>query len=102
LAKLKLQEPRAGGSAAVNECGYELPVLRCVQGLVGEIAARVRRVDGSLGDIAIRFDLDSDSYFDVALNSVNDLSWYVGQSLVRNRSLDDDTFGEFGRWCWCR
>jgi hypothetical protein len=32
---------------------------------------------------------DTDSYFDVALNGANDLSWYVGQGLVRNRSLGD-------------
>ena len=38
-------------------------------------------------------------YFEVALNGVNDLCWYVGQGLVRNRSLDDTAFGGFGRWC---
>ena len=73
LAKLKLQEPRAGDGAAVNLCGCELPVLRCVQGLVGEVAAWARPVDGSLGDIAFRIDFDTDSYFEVALNGAKDL-----------------------------
>jgi AraC-like DNA-binding protein len=72
LAKLKLQEPRAGDGAAVNLCGCELPVLRCVQGLVGEVAAWARPVDGSLGDIAFRIDFDTDSYFEVALNGAKD------------------------------
>ena len=102
LAKLKLQEPSAGDSAAVNLCGCELPVLRCVQGLAGEVAAWARPVDGSLGDIPFRIDLDTDLYFEVALNGAKDLCRYAGQGLVLNRSLDDTAFGGFGRWGWRR
>ena len=98
LAELKLQKPGAGGSTAVDLCRYKLPVLRCVQGLVGEIAAWARPVEGGLGDIAPRIDLDTDSNFDVALNGAKDLSRDIRQGLVRNRSLDNTSFGGLGRW----
>jgi hypothetical protein len=100
LAKLELQEPSTGDGVAVDVCGRELPVLRRGQGLVGEVAAWAQRVDGGLGDIAFRIDFDTDSYFEVASNGAEDLSWDVGQGLVRDRSLDDTALGGFGCWGW--
>src|SRR5208337_417997 len=102
LAKLKLQEPGAGDGSVVNPCGREVPVLRCAQGLVGEVGAWARPVDGSLGDIAFRIDRDTDLHFEVASNGAKDLCWYVGQGLVGNQSLDDTALGGFGRWGWRR
>lgn len=96
LTKMKLQGPLAGDCAAVHPGRGELPFPRCLESPVGEIPAGSRRVNGCAGNTAVGIDLESDTDFDVSLNSVANALGHVGDCPVSDYALHDGTLMRLG------